>query len=162
MVSIIDSFTVSTGYFWLSNFYESDIYGFGSTEAYYQAMKTKDHNVREEFRTMTPHESKKAGRKITLRDDWEVVKDAVMFKALHKKFQDPDLKQKLADTGTAMLIEGNTWHDNYWGNCLCWKDGWRPEMKRKYTSTECVMRGKNMLGTQLMILRGLRQSPLEI
>ena len=26
-------------------------------------------------------------------------------------------RQQLIDTGDAMLIEGNWWHDNYWGNC---------------------------------------------
>jgi len=27
----------------------------------------------------------------------------------------PDLKKKLLETGTAKLIEGNTWHDTFWG-----------------------------------------------
>lgn len=31
--------------------------------------------------------------------------------------QNEDLKQKLLSTGNALLIEGNTWGDTYWGIC---------------------------------------------
>lgn len=33
------------------------------------------------------------------------------------KFQNPLLKEKLLNTGDALLIEGNTWRDYYWGEC---------------------------------------------
>ena len=41
-------------------------------------------------------------------------------------------------TGDAELIEGNTWHDNYWGVCSC---------------SKCNGRGKNRLGKLLMKVR---------
>jgi predicted NAD-dependent protein-ADP-ribosyltransferase YbiA (DUF1768 family) len=36
---------------------------------------------------------------------------------LRKKFRNPSLRQKLADTGTAKIIEGNYWGDTFWGEC---------------------------------------------
>ena len=42
-----------------------------------------------------------------------------MRQALKLKFANPVLKQKLKDTGSHYLEEGNTWHDNFWGNCHC-------------------------------------------
>ena len=38
-----------------------------------------------------------------------------------KFYQNPELLQKLIDTGDEELVEGNTWHDNFWGNCTCEK-----------------------------------------
>jgi predicted NAD-dependent protein-ADP-ribosyltransferase YbiA (DUF1768 family) len=42
-----------------------------------------------------------------------------MYSLVRGKFQWPDLQKKLLDTGDAYLEEGNTWHDNTWGNCKC-------------------------------------------
>ena len=42
-------------------------------------------------------------------------------------------------TGGAVLVEGNTWHDNYWGCCTCSRCAGR--------------RGRNNLGRLLMKLR---------
>lgn len=57
------------------------------------------------------------GSKVQLRDNWESIKRLCM---LHRqKFSVPDLKQKLIATEDNRLIEGNHWHDNYWGNCSC-------------------------------------------
>ena len=71
---------------------------------------------------------------------WEEVKDDVMLKVLRSKFRNnEDLRNKLLETGDAILIEGTTgWHDNYWGICSCEK---------------CGGVGKNMLGTLLMQVR---------
>ena len=76
---------------------------------------------------------------MSLRPDWEKVKDGVMLDILRIKFSKPDLKQMLLDTGDAYLIEGTTWHDNYWGNCTC-------DRCKNIT-------GKNMLGKTLMQVR---------
>ena len=35
------------------------------------------------------------------------------------KFSNPYLKPRLLVTEDAYLIEGNNWHDNTWGACLC-------------------------------------------
>jgi len=63
-----------------------------------------------------------------------------MFDLLRKKFSDdhPELKQKLIDTGDDHLVEGNTWHDNHFGVCVC---------------IACGSVGKNVLGKALMRVR---------
>jgi hypothetical protein len=67
---------------------------------------------------MSPAESKKAGRKLTLRHDWESVKIPVMKEILRIKFNShPDLKKKLLDTENKYLEETNWWHDTFWGVC---------------------------------------------
>ena len=79
---------------------------------------------------------RKAGEII---EDWNKVRHAVMLKALIFKFsQNPEAKRVLMSTeGT--IEESNTWHDNYWGNCICQKCKNLP--------------GKNMLGRFLMRIR---------
>lgn len=53
-----------------------------------------------------------------LRDDWEEVKDDLMYRIVLAKFlQNPSLADALIKTGNAQLIEGNTWGDTYWGMC---------------------------------------------
>jgi ribA/ribD-fused uncharacterized protein len=52
---------------------------------------------------------------VTLRADWEQVKDNVMRKAVYQKFrQNPRLKDLLLSTNQALLIE-HTNRDAYWG-----------------------------------------------
>lgn len=88
----------------------------------------------------TPSEAKKLGREARLRKDWEKVKYSIMLQAVRFKFyQNPSLGRKLIDTGDAILIEGNLWHDNVWGNCWCDK---------------CEdIKGDNLLGKILMTVR---------
>lgn len=107
-------------YFFLSNFYEVPITYNGiiyrSSEAAFQSMKTKDESLRKDFANLTPNESKKLGRKVKLREDWEDVKVDIMYEIVKQKFiQNPDLKDKLIATGNAYLEEGNTWGDKVWG-----------------------------------------------
>lgn len=63
-----------------------------------------------------------------------------MYEICKAKFtQNADLKQKLLNTDNAYLEEGNTWHDNIWGNCQCDK---------------CkAVAGQNYLGKILMKIR---------
>jgi len=77
----------------------------------------------------TPALAKKAagpngldGRKIELRADWPQVDTQVMFTGLILKFMaNYDLATKFMETRGRRLVEGNWWHDNYWGNCTCVK-----------------------------------------
>lgn len=56
------------------------------------------------------------GRTIQIRDDWNEVKDLVMFKVVLAKFtQNKEIANLLLETGDTWLIEGNWWHDDYWG-----------------------------------------------
>lgn len=133
-------------YYFLSNFYKSNIKVnngkiFPSSEHLFQALKTKNKDEQEKIRLCkTPGEAKKLGYKVQLVDNWEDVKIAVMEKILFIKFTRNDtLKELLLATEERELIEGNTWHDNFWGNCTC------PKCKN--------IEGKNNLGKLLMKLR---------
>lgn len=71
-----------------------------------------------EFYLLNPSEAKRLGRRVKLRDDWEEVKELVMYEICYHKFnQNPDIKRMLLNTGDAELIEGNTWGDCIWGVC---------------------------------------------
>lgn len=130
---------------WLSNFYESPIADeegvvYPTIEHYFQAMKTLDSSERFNIAIQpTPGKAKRCGRKVSLRPDWEEVKEEIMFIALRKKFSNPILKAKLLATGNEYLEEGTTWHDNEWGVCRCEK-------------CQDIL-GKNKLGKLLMKLR---------
>ena len=109
-------------YSFLSNFYEIPIryagIEFGSTEAAFQAMKCKHFEERIRFENLNPSEAKRLGREIELREDWEEVKDQIMYDICKQKFsRNEDLKIKLIQTGQEPIIESNTWHDYYWGQC---------------------------------------------
>lgn len=125
----------------------------GGSEQKYQAAKCKPGDpMFGKILAATPSDSKKMARKIELRDDWEDIKLAVMMKCLRQKFhwtkvpgaqEDPRhlFAQALVDTGDALLIEGNFWHDNFWGDCQC-------------VGEECILTpGKNWLGRLLMLRR---------
>lgn len=127
----------------LSNFYHLDvpIFGCPTVEHYYQSKKAlyiKDRILI--MKALTPADAKKLGRKVKIRKDWELIKNRVMRRALiHKFLYNQDLRQRLLNTKDARLIEGNYWHDNYWGDCVCQK---------------CHgIKGKNMLGYLLMEVR---------
>ncbi len=107
-------------YAFLSNFYECKVVIDGkpykSVEHYYQSMKSDDPKIQDDVAsTPTPAAAKKMGRHVTLRSDWERIKDAIMLKALRAKFSIPELAKKLLDTGDVVLEELNSWHDTYWG-----------------------------------------------
>ena len=104
-------------------------------------MKTTSKPERELIReAATPGRAKRLGRKVDLRSDWIQIRIAVMVQALRAKFsQNPHLEYMLLQTGDANLIEGNTWHDNFWGACSC------PRCRGK--------KQKNHLGNLLMLVR---------
>lgn len=106
----------------LSNFFECpvtfDNLTFRNSEAAYQAQKTLDIKDRMEFTTLTGGKAKRKSRKIQLRSDWDKVKFDIMYKICLTKFnQNPELAQRLLETGEEELVEGNTWNDRIWGVC---------------------------------------------
>lgn len=107
-------------YAFLSNFYEAPVtyrgLTFGSNEAAFQAQKTLDDAVKRLFTEYSPAKSKGVGRRVALRADWEEAKDGIMEEIVRAKFtQHPELACQLLATGDKILVEGNTWHDVYWG-----------------------------------------------
>lgn len=132
-------------YDFLSNFYPSTFEWHGriypTVEHFFQAAKANNQEDYEMvMREPGPGGAKHAGRNVQLRSDWEEIKNKVMYTALKEKFAIPELRKKLLATGEEILIEGNSWHDNYWGICTC--------AKCKANRT-----GKNTLGKLLMKLR---------
>lgn len=143
-------------YRFLSNFWIAPLVWEGvlwpSSEHAYQAAKCLDRSLWPLFIDMRVAAVKHAGRgsfkvkqpdetfieyKFDLREDWEDVKFEIMYDIVHAKFdQNPDLKQKLLDTGNAHLEEGNHWNDRIWGVCPAGSGN-----------------GKNWLGEILMDIR---------
>jgi ribA/ribD-fused uncharacterized protein len=142
---IIESFDLANRF--LSNFYmhaiEFDGAVYASNEHAYQASKTLDENWKEAIRLAeTPGKARKKGREAPIRPDWDDIKDKVMKDVLDIKFQDADLKVRLIDTYPSYLVEGTSWHDNYWGICLL------------SNCPKCMGKsGLNRLGVLLMELR---------
>lgn len=136
---------------WPSNFFVRPLYIMGytvpSNEHWYQAMKSLVREEREAvLAAATPGESKRMGRQITLRPDWESVKNSVMWTGLHEKFAPAtDLAEALVATGDVLIVEGNTHHDNVWGNCTCGRKA-------------CEGDGENRLGRMLMRRREMLRS----
>jgi predicted NAD-dependent protein-ADP-ribosyltransferase YbiA (DUF1768 family) len=141
---IIDSFAGE--YEYLSNFYPVQIFFRGhwypTVENAFQSQKDDDEFYQLQFRTsaeilyfhqcingahikfdhikiyeLTPGQAKRAGRKCELKKDWEKIKVPLMDELVDIKFNNPILEKRLLQTDDAILIEGNTWDDQFWGVC---------------------------------------------
>jgi ribA/ribD-fused uncharacterized protein len=130
-------------YGFLSNFHPSPLEWMGlavpTVEHGFQVAKTLDPATRLRIAgAPSPGQAKRLGRGVELRPDWEIAKTAVMAALLVQKFtRHPLLADKLLRTGDAVLVEGNSWGDKFWGIC----EG----------------SGCNELGRQLMAVRALLQ-----
>ena len=118
-MSVINSFDGE--YDFLSNFYECPINWEGNlyqnSESIYQSYKTID-EVPYDFTKTTGSQAKKISKTLNVRPDWNKIKLDLMYKICQEKFnQNPDIAQKLMNTGDAIHIEGNYWNDTYWGVC---------------------------------------------
>lgn len=138
----------------LSNFYPCKIEHQGitypSNEHFYVAMKVNDEQFIDgryytpgDFREMLATiESaaivKKLGERIKIRRDWDSKKLEFMNWGVREKFKNKELAELLLSTEDQELIEGNHWHDNFYGSCYCDK---------------CKNKGKNKLGKILMEVR---------
>lgn len=132
------------------NRYDDDDILYPSVEHAYQASKSLDMTDRRHVAQLrTALEAKQAGRILLLRPDWESVKRLIMLDLLRFKFdpkRHPNLAANLVATGDQYLVEGNTWHDNYWGVCSC-------SVCRYERSKEEPNLGSNWLGRLLMHVR---------
>ncbi|MDD5704187.1 MAG: NADAR family protein [Dehalococcoidales bacterium] len=103
-------------YAFLSNFYR-DING-NCVEIEYQSAKaTNEADYQLIIASRTSSEAKRLGRRIICRKDWDIIKLAIMYRLVKKKFSIEPLRSMLIDTGNMELIEGNYWNDTYWGVC---------------------------------------------
>ena len=135
-------------YSFLSNFSPHKVYwatvpgGWCPTaEHAYQASKTPEREQKITISKLAkPGQAKRAGKLVRLYPEWEEVKLKVMEGIVTSKFkQNPSIMSKLIETGTALLKEGNHWHDNFWGDCSCGRC--------------CDIEGLNHLGKILMRIR---------
>lgn len=139
-------------HFFLSNFYEApteftmgdDKVIMPTGEHAFQAAKChalvdssrKEEYVRRVAAAPTPSKAKYEGRSCQIDiDKWDAIKVECMREVVWQKFyQHTDLRGQLVMTYDAMLVEGNTWGDKFWGRV----DG----------------KGYNKLGVILMEVRG--------
>lgn len=151
-MSYIDSFRGRFGF--LSNFYPCKIEHNGitypSVEHYYVALKVNtlqfidgQYYTAPDFRELIAKitdagDVKKIGKRIKIRSDWDEKKLRFMEWGVREKFKDLKLGQMLLETSDLELIEGNSWHDVFWGCCNCPK---------------CSGDGENNLGKILMKIR---------
>jgi ribA/ribD-fused uncharacterized protein len=143
---MITQFKDSYGF--LSNFFYCDVNYMGidypSTEHAFQAAKTWDVEKRIWIASApTPGIAKRRGRQIELREGWESERIRVMYDICRIKFSQPFLTQALLDTEDVPLVEGNFWHDQFWGNCFC--------------DTHQNIEGRNYLGKILMHIRSVNR-----
>lgn len=125
-------------YRWASNFHPCPVVykgmRFGSVEAAYQGSKCKTREDMMLFVGMSASASKRLGRAVPLREDWNDVKIEIMTEIVRAKFmQNDDLASKLLGTGNKHLEETNWWKDQFWG--------------------VCKGKGRNELGKILMMIR---------
>ncbi len=121
-----------------------------TTEHAFQAMKTLSHAHRKRVRLAKgPGAAKGLGQRLAFErygvamvPDWESAKYRVMLDLLRIKFRQPTMRTLLLSTGTAELIEGNTWGDT------CWGVEYYPRQNGRLGV------GENHLGRQLMRVRG--------
>ncbi len=131
-------------YSFLSNFAKTPFVYKGriwrTSEHAYQWEKAESQEDKNKiYEATTPNKAKTIGHKLKCNiQEWDARKVQVMEDILKHKFIG-QLRQQLVSTGDAILIEGNYWHDNFWGKCNCNK------CKDK--------NGENQLGQILMRIR---------
>lgn len=142
MTRVIDRF--AGPYDFLDNFFSSPfVYSdlsYPTVEHAFQASKTFDSKFARNIRQAeTPRVAKTLGQRCPMRSDWEDIKHGVMLSLVKAKFEQNLIQASaLLETGDAILIEGNAWHDTTWGRCHC---------------VECGGVGANWLGKILMMVR---------
>ncbi|KKN02491.1 hypothetical protein LCGC14_1117170 [marine sediment metagenome] len=108
-------------------------------EHFFQAMKTMNMIARQHIANQsTPGSAKQAGRRCSLRPNWENIKEIFMERALRYKFSKGTSWHNKLVRSCGDIIEWNYWHDQYWGRCTC---------------SRCGGKGQNHLGVILMKLR---------
>lgn len=109
-------------------------------EHFYQAHKPLDPNKRLAILAApTPGVAKCIGRGVALRLDWQQIRIDVMRAALRAKFVPGTEAHRELIAHHGPIVEVNTWHDNFWGDCRC----------QRCRGIE----GQNMLGRLLIGLR---------
>lgn len=126
---IIDDFRKTC----LSNFYPVNItfgeYTFPTSEHLYMSFKSSPdeyvYHCEQLLSNPSPWHARKYGTEcIKIKDIeyWDSIKYEVMENVIRLKFDHTvhlNSCISLVNTYPALLVEGNNWHDNYWGVCYC-------------------------------------------
>lgn len=132
-------------HFFLSNFYPAvtphNGHHFPTSEHAYMAARTTDADaVAAILATSDPAQAQQIGRAATQLTNWHQRRFTIMENILTAKFTyNPQLADKLVATTGTLLVEGNSWHDQTWGNCTC--------------DEHHAVAGENALGVCLMTVR---------
>lgn len=124
---IIDSFE---DFPFLSNFHQCKILYreivYDSVENAYQAQKLVNPEYRKLLANISAVEAKhfeknnKHKYKFKTRKEFALEKLEIMKELVYIKFAtNKELRELLLATGDAYIIEGNCWHDNFYGRCSC-------------------------------------------
>lgn len=159
MPSVISSFQGKYSFLSLvyqcAFYYQGDLYN--SAAAAFEAAKIQNPRDRVSFVhwNCKPWQARSIGKGIPacwLRPDWSPeVEIAVMTGIQRSKFSWPELQKRLLATGDACLVNGNSYHDNFFGSCLCRT---LPAKETRYgVSPRCTGTGRNELGRILMQVR---------
>jgi len=140
-------------YGFLSNFHNAPMrighITFPTVEHYYQSCKAVIKSDRDKIiKAASPGKARRLGQTITIRKDWDTnLKLNIMRKGVEEKFrQHPVLIEKLLSIPDDVeIVEGNGWHDTFWGECYCGK----------------CMKGENHLGKILMDIRARNRQAME-
>ena len=162
MRKVIGFHNPDEAYGYLSNWYLSDFLvegiEFSSMEQYMMYKKAslfKDKDIASQImETSNVGKIKSYGRSVSNYNDtvWNGMRQLIIYKGLIEKFkQNDDLKQKLLDTGDAILAECAV-QDKIWGIGISMTDPNKNDLTK--------WRGQNLLGFSLMLVREELQSSL--
>lgn len=106
-------------YWFLSNMYECELVvnrrAYKCLESAFQSFKSEDMKIRDSFCGLNGFESKKLGRKIKLRKDWNEIRVPLMRELIKRKFEKgSELAEKLKKV-KGEIVEDNEWGDKFWG-----------------------------------------------
>lgn len=133
---------------WAGTFWEAK-----TREHAFQASKTTDQRaIGWVMAAKDPQEAKARGRQVPLIPGWDEISRSVMLQLALRQYQlYPGMCSQLAATAPRILVEGNTWGDDYWGavrdprpdGSMPWWDG----------GDGTTWYGHNWLGRLLMMAR---------
>jgi ribA/ribD-fused uncharacterized protein len=113
---MIESFSKENRF--LSNFWPAKFtfegLNFESVEHAYQSLKFKDELFHQAYALTNPYDIKAFANanKHNVIPEFHIVKTRLMYLLVKEKFiQNPELGNKLLETGNQELVEGNTWGD---------------------------------------------------
>lgn len=129
---VIDSF--KGNFYFLSNMYPlaAPIWykgiAYRTSEHLFAALKSLNPVIRQHIANQKDgFAAKSEGKKIALRPNWSNIRTGVMKFVIQYKFSTNNkIAEMLIGTEPATLIEGNKYHDNTWGTCMCENCRYKP------------------------------------